>query len=65
MMAELQCGVSTLPVLVIAGRKGAGRHTLMNRVLGVHTHPLPSVVESEEPGVWRIETKYFDVAVRV
>lgn len=51
--------------LVVAGRRGVGRRTLMCRIPGVHASPLPSVAETEDPGVWRIETKYFTVDVRV
>ena len=58
-------GGACLPVLVVAGRPGVGRHTLMRRIPGVHASPLPSITETEDPGVWRIETKYFTVDVRV
>ena len=58
-------GGAGLPVLVVAGRPGVGRHTLMRRIPGVHASPLPSITETEDPGVWRIETKYFTVDVRV
>lgn len=54
-----------LPVLVVAGKGGVGRRTLVSRIPGSRKHPLPSVVETLEPGVWSIETKYFNVDVRV
>ena len=54
-----------LPVCVVAGRKGVGRHSLMGRIPGLHATPLPSVAETKDPGVWSIQTKYFVVDVRV
>jgi hypothetical protein len=53
------------PVLVVAGRRGVGRRTLMARIPGKRTHPLPSIAETEQPDIWRVDTKYFTASVRV
>jgi hypothetical protein len=37
----------------------------MGRVVGSRSQPLPTITEMESKDVWRIETKYFTVDVRV
>lgn len=37
----------------------------MGRMPGNRAHPLPSITETDQPEVWRIDTKYFTANIRV
>jgi hypothetical protein len=50
------------PVLIFAGGKGVGKRTLLGRMLGERSHPLPTVVAAS-PDLWQLQTKYFEAKI--